>query len=206
MTITSIRALLFSMQTRVLQIKLRVLNRGKAERLAKMQHAFTASVRLHLEAAYRLPKPSVKSLHDACYRQARSQFALPASTIQQARVKALSIYRSVRAKRRKNRQAFQTQSLWFHSCRRVLRLKTCASSRRATWRASPHPTAFCGSRSRLRMFRVWAGRILALMLGLQTWPCRPAPVLFGSSTARRCATPADASCATARRCNASSAW
>ena len=93
------------MQTRVLQIKLRVLNRGKAERLTKMQHDFTEAVRMHLEAASRIAKPSVKSLHAACYRQARSQFALPSSTIQQARDKALSIYRSVQTRRRQKRKA-----------------------------------------------------------------------------------------------------
>ena len=54
-----LRAMLFSMQTRVLQIKLSVLDRGKAERLETMQRAFTEAARLHLEAAYRLPKPSV---------------------------------------------------------------------------------------------------------------------------------------------------
>ena len=70
-----------------------------------MQHAFTDAVRMHLSAAYTLPKPTVSSLHAACYKQARKQFALPASTVQQARDKALSIYRSVQARRRKKRKA-----------------------------------------------------------------------------------------------------
>lgn len=95
------------MQTRVLQLKLRTANRDKARRLTDMQHAFTDAVRLHLGAACSLPKPSVSSLHAACYEQARKQFPLPASTIQQARDKALSIYRSVQARRRKKRKASQ---------------------------------------------------------------------------------------------------
>ena len=70
-----------------------------------MQQTFTDAVRLHLDAAYSLSKPSVSSLHAACYREARKRFALPASTIQQARDKALSIYRSVQAKRRKHKKA-----------------------------------------------------------------------------------------------------
>ena len=96
-----------SMQTRVLKLKLRTPNRDKANRLAHMQHAFTDAVRMHLDAACNLPKPSVSSLHAACYQQARQRFALPASTIQQARDKALSIYRSVQARRRKKRKTSQ---------------------------------------------------------------------------------------------------
>jgi IS605 OrfB family transposase len=86
------------MQTRVLQLKLRALNRGKTQCLTTLQRAFTEAVQWHLEMAYRLEKPSVSSLHAACYHKARAQFALPAATIQQARDKALAIYRSVRAR------------------------------------------------------------------------------------------------------------
>ena len=93
------------MQTRVLQLKLRTPNQGKARRLADMQNAFTGAVRMHLEAAFGLPKPTVSSLHTACYRRARQHFALPASTIQQARDKALSIYRSSQARRGRKRKA-----------------------------------------------------------------------------------------------------
>ena len=70
-----------------------------------MQHAFTGAVRTHLDAAFGLAKPTVSSLHAACYRRARQRFPLPASTIQQARDKALSIYRSVQARRRRKRKA-----------------------------------------------------------------------------------------------------
>src|SRR6266487_5100573 len=91
------------MQTRVFQLKLRTLNRGKAQRLAAMQQAFTEAVRMHLTTAYTLPKPSVSSLHAACYREARARFALPASTIQQARDKALAIYRSVQTRKRQGK-------------------------------------------------------------------------------------------------------
>lgn len=92
------------MQTRVLQLKLRRLNRGKAQRLEAMQHAFTEVVRLHLNAAYALPKPSVSSLHAACYQDARARFALPASVIQQARDKALAIYRRIQTRPRRERK------------------------------------------------------------------------------------------------------
>ncbi len=86
-------------------MKIRTPNRGKAERLSHMHQAFTEAVRLHLDVAYSRPKPSVSSLHAACYRDARERFALPASTIQQARDKALSIYRSVRARRFRGKKA-----------------------------------------------------------------------------------------------------
>jgi len=92
------------MQTRVIQLKLRTVNRGKAERLDVMQQAFTEAVRLHLDAAHRLPKPSVSSLHTACYHAARERFPLPASIIQQARDKALAIYRSVQTRKRQGKK------------------------------------------------------------------------------------------------------
>jgi IS605 OrfB family transposase len=94
-----------SMQTRVLQLKLRTVNRGKAHRLETMQQAFTDAVRLHLDTAYALPKPSVNSLHAACYHTAREHFPLPASTIQQARDKALVLYRSVDTRKRQGKKA-----------------------------------------------------------------------------------------------------
>src|SRR5262245_40601808 len=92
------------MQTRVFQLKLRTVNRGKAQRLATMQQAFTEAVRLHLDTAYTLPKPSVNSLHAACYHTARMRFPLPASTIQQARDKALAIYRNVQTRKRQGKE------------------------------------------------------------------------------------------------------
>ncbi len=92
------------MRTRVFQLKLRILNRDKAQRLETMQHAFTEAVRLHLDAAWTLPKPSVSSLHTACYRPARARFPLPASIIQQARDKALAIYRGIQTRKRQGKK------------------------------------------------------------------------------------------------------
>ena len=92
------------MQTRVFQLKLRMLNRGKAHRLETMQQAFTDAVRLHLDTAYALPKPSVNSLHAACYHAARDRFPLPASIIQQARDKALAIYRGIQTRKRQGKK------------------------------------------------------------------------------------------------------
>jgi putative transposase len=91
------------MQTRVFQLKLRTLNRGKAHRLETMQQAFTDAVRLHLDTVYTLPQPSVNSLHAACYHAARERFPLPASTIQQARDKALAMYRSMQTRQRQGK-------------------------------------------------------------------------------------------------------
>jgi putative transposase len=115
---------MISMQTRVLQLKIRTLNRGKAERLSHLQHAFTEAVRLHLEAASSCPKPSVSSLHAVCYREARERFSLPASTIQQARDKALSISRSVRARQCNGKKASQP------CIRRLLPLRLAAENLR----------------------------------------------------------------------------
>src|SRR5262245_2558291 len=69
-----------------------------------MQHAFTEAVRLHLDTAHILPKPSVHSLHAACYHEARARFPLPASTLQQARDKALAIYRGAQTRKRQGKQ------------------------------------------------------------------------------------------------------
>ena len=176
------------MQTRVLKLKLRTPNRDKANRLAHMQHAFTDAVRMHLDAACNLPKPSVSSLHAACYQQARQRFALPASTVQQARDKALSIYRSVQARRRKKRKTSQPK------LRRLLPLRLAVENLRVfpdrnmaristpdgflwlpvilpdlcrTLSTCPMPspksssaakTGTCCSPSRLRMFRVRTAR------------------------------------------------
>jgi len=92
------------MQTRVFQLKLRTLNRGKAERLKVMQQAFTEAVHLHLATAYTLSKPTVTRLHTACYRAARDRFPLPASMIQQARDKALAIYRGIQTRKRQGKK------------------------------------------------------------------------------------------------------
>ena len=124
------------MQSRVLQLRVRTPNRGKARRLDQMRQDFTEAVRLHLQTAYALPRPSVTSLHAACYKQARKQFALPASTLQQARDKALSIYRSVEARRKKGKKVSRPQirrplplrlaaeNLRFYPDRNVVRVST----------------------------------------------------------------------------------
>src|ERR1700694_4825827 len=88
------------MQTRVFQLKRRTVNRGKASRLETMQQAFTDAVRLPLTTASTLPKPSVTSLHTACSHAARDRFPLPASIMQQARDKALAIYRGIQTRTR----------------------------------------------------------------------------------------------------------
>jgi IS605 OrfB family transposase len=69
-----------------------------------MQQAFTDAVRLHLDTARTLSKPSVNSLHGACYHTARERFPLPASTIQQARDKALALYRGVQTRARQGKK------------------------------------------------------------------------------------------------------
>ena len=92
-----------------MQLKLRTVNRKKAERLEGMCQAFTSVVRLHLDAAYTLPKPSVSSLHTACYRIARDRFPLPASIIQQARDKALAIYRGIETRKRQGKKTSRPQ-------------------------------------------------------------------------------------------------
>lgn len=112
------------MQARVLQLKLKTPNRGKAERLAQMQQEFTEAVRFHLDTAYSIPKPSVSSLHTTCYREARERFPLPASTIQQARDKALSIYRSVRTRQREGKKSSQPR------IRRLLPLRLAVENMR----------------------------------------------------------------------------
>ena len=93
------------MQAVVLKLKLRVVNRAKEARLLAMQRAFTGCARLHLGQAVSLQTTSANKLHHACYRAARESFPeLPASTVQQARDKALAMYRGhlsrLRAKRR----------------------------------------------------------------------------------------------------------
>jgi hypothetical protein len=124
------------MQTRVFQLKLRTLNRGKAQRLAVMQQAFTDAVRLHLDTAYALPKPSVNSLHAICYHEARQRFPLPAATVQQARDKALAIYRSVRTRQRQGKHTSRPR------LQRLLPLRLAVETLRLfvwikVWRASP---------------------------------------------------------------------
>jgi IS605 OrfB family transposase len=96
------------MQTLVLKIKLRTLNRAKAARLAALADEFTACVRFHWEHIALLGTTNSTEIHRACYHQAKAQFRLPASTIQQARDKALAAYRSYRNRKKHDRRAQPT--------------------------------------------------------------------------------------------------
>jgi IS605 OrfB family transposase len=93
------------MQTVVLKIKLRTLNRAKAARLAALADEFTACVRFHCEHIAILGTTNSTEIHRACYHQAKAQFRLPASTIQQARDKAAAAYRSYRNRKKHDRRA-----------------------------------------------------------------------------------------------------
>jgi IS605 OrfB family transposase len=94
------------MQTVVLKIKLRVLNRGKAERLGALAEEFTACVRFHLGRILILKTTNATEIHRDCYREARERFpGLSASTLQQARDKAIAAYRSFLKRRKHDRRA-----------------------------------------------------------------------------------------------------
>jgi IS605 OrfB family transposase len=92
------------MQTGVLKIKLRDPNLGKAERLAALADEFTACVRFHWERIATLKTTNTVEIHRDCYREARGRFRLPASTIQQARDKAVSAYRSYLERKKRDRR------------------------------------------------------------------------------------------------------
>jgi len=93
------------MQTAVLKIKIRTLNRGKLERLLDMQEEFTACVRFHCERISILGTTNATEVHRDCYREARELFRLPASTLQQARDKAIAATRSFLRRKNKDRRA-----------------------------------------------------------------------------------------------------
>ena len=93
------------MQTRVLKLKLRTLNRAKAAKLELLQAEFTACTAFHLERVQALKTTSPTKVHQDCYREARSQFALPASTLQRARDKAIAAQRSYLQRRKRDRRA-----------------------------------------------------------------------------------------------------
>lgn len=93
------------MQTRILKLKLRTLNRAKAARLDTLQAAFTACTAFHLERVQALNTTSPSQVHRDCYRDARSRFALPASTLQRARDKAIAAQRSYLQRRKRDRRA-----------------------------------------------------------------------------------------------------
>ena len=115
------------MQTRVLRIKLQVLNRAKEGQLLQMQAAFTGCVGLHLDILQTVPGiKNAAQLHQACYRQARASFPLlPASTVQQARDKALAMFRGWQTKMKQRKKASfpkLTRSLPLRLARENIRL------------------------------------------------------------------------------------
>ena len=93
------------MQTGVLKLKIRTLNRGKLERLLDMQTNYTACVRFHCERISILGTTNATEVHRDCYREARDLFRLPASTLQQARDKAIAATRSFLQRKKRDRRA-----------------------------------------------------------------------------------------------------
>lgn len=94
------------MQTCVLKIKLRSPNHGKADRLTALADEFTACVRFHWERIATLETTDTTEIHRDCYREARERFpGLPASTLQQARDKAVAAYRSYLERKKRDRRA-----------------------------------------------------------------------------------------------------
>jgi hypothetical protein len=93
------------MQTVVLKIKLRTLNRAKAARLDLLVEEFTACVRFHWERIAILQTTDATEIHRDCYHQARDLFPdLPASTLQQARDKAGAAYRGYLNRKKRDRR------------------------------------------------------------------------------------------------------
>jgi len=92
-------------QTRVLKLKCRTLNRAKAARVEALQAEFTACTVFHLDRIQALKTTSPTRVHQDCYRKARSRFALPASTLQRARDKAIAAQRSYLQRRKHDRGA-----------------------------------------------------------------------------------------------------
>ena len=86
-------------------MKLRTLNRAKDAQLSRLRDEFTQAANFHLEVIADLETTVTNEIHHACYHEARRLFALPAATLQQARDKALSAYRSYLARRRKGRKS-----------------------------------------------------------------------------------------------------
>lgn len=72
-----------------------------------MQAAFTGCVGLHLNTLRAVPGiKNAAQLHQVCYRQAREKFPLlPASTVQQARDKALAMFRGWQTKVKQRKRA-----------------------------------------------------------------------------------------------------
>jgi putative transposase len=92
------------MQTGVLKLKLRTPNLGKSDRLATLADEFTACVRFHWGRIEALKTTNTTEIHRDCYKEARSLFRLPASTLQQARDKAVAAYRSYLERKTRDRR------------------------------------------------------------------------------------------------------
>jgi IS605 OrfB family transposase len=92
------------MGSAVLRIPIRTLNRGKATRLEALRSEFTGCVRLHLERIA-VVGTNATALHRDCYRAARARFRLPASTIQQARDKAIAAHKGYTERHKRDRRA-----------------------------------------------------------------------------------------------------
>jgi putative transposase len=88
-----------------LKIKIRTLNLGKLQRLLDMQSEFTDCVRFHCERISILGTTNATEVHRDCYHEARERFRLPASTLQQARDKAIAATRSFLQRKKKDRRA-----------------------------------------------------------------------------------------------------
>jgi putative transposase len=93
------------MQTIVLKLKLRLLNRKKAKRLLDLVDEYTNCVQFHLGFVLDLDSTNPTEIHRACYREARKRFSLPARMIQQARDKAIASYRSYLQRRKTDKRA-----------------------------------------------------------------------------------------------------
>jgi IS605 OrfB family transposase len=93
------------MQAVVLKLKLRTPNRSKAARLLTLAAEFTEAVRFHWGRIDDLKTTDTVAIHRDCYRQARGLFRLPASTLQQARDKAVAAYRSYLQRRKNDRRS-----------------------------------------------------------------------------------------------------
>ncbi|SIO20735.1 transposase, IS605 OrfB family, central region [Singulisphaera sp. GP187] len=93
------------MQTGVLKLKLRSLNNNKATRLLSLSEIFTVCVRFHWGRIETLKTTNTTVIHRDCYREARELFHLPASTIQQARDKAVAAYRAHLERKKRDRRS-----------------------------------------------------------------------------------------------------
>lgn len=93
------------MSNAVLRIPIRALNRAKEARLEALRSEFTNCVRFHLDRIEATGHTSSTALHRDCYREARDRFRIPASTLQQARDKAIAAHKSFRERRKRDRRA-----------------------------------------------------------------------------------------------------